>query len=549
LSVRDTYRHSITRVNMDIVPQNEWASAVTPTQAVTVWRKACVTCAQAKRQCTKQVPRCRRCLEKGLLCAYPPPRRPEAQITAAAQTQNDRTSSLLQPGTAAAVVPLVNEDEGPAEMAAPLLDFIPDPIDIDVDMPRGDDHIPTFAFPEMTELELQSLRLLNGYINNSISPELSLPQAPPTTTSSSSSSSSSDAPVVSLIRDDAAWFLRPETWMTEFTEPPVMTTREIESSLKHFIEQVKVWMRQWVTDGHSPIHHRELYTFDMPRHTQDAYTAITMYYNYTTSSTKTRDSEATVHRILEDRVTQLLQEQAVDELSSRGDTSEASIFKRLSRVQALLCYQVIRLFDGDIRMRAQAEALIPVLFAWNKQMLETVKESLGHPERFLVSSPYDPNSLFATPNTTTTTTTADSSSSPKATWRAWILAESVRRTWQVTGIVQESYQFLKRGWSECPGHLPSTMRKTLWDARSASAWAAKLQDGGDPLLLPMGRLDDVIFARTPPAEVDDFNVSALTLYGMERVDRWLEEKEKAKANDRRHVLPDWGDLFLTDSTN
>jgi hypothetical protein len=275
-------------------------------------------------------------------------------------------------------------------------------------------------------------------------------------------------------------------------------------------------MRQWVVEGYSPIHHRELYSFHMPRHIQDAYSAMAMYMS------RTRGNEPIVHRILEDRVSQLLQEQAVEASLGNGGEGGTNIFDRLSRIQALLCYQLIRLFDGDIRMRAQAEALIPTVSLWNREMLETVKDNLGRPERFLICSPFDEHLLRGGPDT------AESPlSSAKTVWRAWILAESVRRTWQATSIVQGVYQFFKHSWAECPGRLPSTMRKTLWEAPSAYSWARELRDGKDPLLVPTARLE-VLFACTSPAEVDAYNMASFRLYRMEKADQWLEEKETSK---------------------
>ena len=43
---------------------------------------------------------------------------------------------------------------------------------------------------------------------------------------------------------------------------------------------------------------------------------------------------------------------------------------QLSRVQALLIYQTIRVFDGDIRQRAMAEAVMPTLQEWTYSLLE-----------------------------------------------------------------------------------------------------------------------------------------------------------------------------------
>ncbi|KAI3342071.1 hypothetical protein F4824DRAFT_272699 [Ustulina deusta] len=440
------------------------------------WRRACVACTRAKRQCTKQVPRCRRCIEKGLHCTYLPPRRPELSGTAGAEGPPlDPRNTALHP------------DESLIAASA------------DVRGPLGVPGDSAFDFFQMTETDPETLGL---------PPEAGPSRGPPQNTVSSEAQ----------VRLRGAWFLAPETWTVEFTEPPFATLRETEGSLKNYIEQMRSWMRQWVTEGHSLLHHRELYVFHMPRHTQDAYTAMVTYMG------KTRDNEATVRQILEDRVSQLLQDQAVVE-ASLGMNNAGSIFHHLSRVQSLLCYQLIRLFDGDIRMRGQAEALIPTLFLWNRQMLECAKENLGRPELFLASSPFDVNLSPPGAAATTTTTTAGGSPffSPKAVWRAWIVAEGVRRTWQATNVMQGGYQFFQRGWSECPGRLPSTMRKTLWDAPSAYSWARELSGGKNPLLVSIGRLEEML-SQISPAEVDDFNIAGIELYGMESMDQWLEEK-------------------------
>ncbi|KAI1133686.1 hypothetical protein F5Y10DRAFT_228344 [Nemania abortiva] len=468
---------------MDTIPPStpapNWPSPVN-TIRPTPWRRACVACTKAKRQCSKQVPKCRRCLEKGLQCMYLPPRRPEITATAEVTETSLALSSSGDP-------PL---DEGLIAISPGLAD----PFNIGIPEDSA------FGFLPMTETDLESLALPTEVEPSRIPPQAIVP---------------SDA----LVGLRGAWFLAPESWTAEFTEPPPTTIRETERSLKQYIEQVQLWMRQWVTEGHSPLHHPELYSFYMPRHVQDAYTAVATYIG------KTRENECTVHRILEDRVAQLLQDQAVEVSLGTASGDGLSIFDRLSRVQSLLCYQLIRLFDGDIRMRGQAEALIPTLFLWNKQMLESVKDSLGRPERLLVGSPYDPNLL---PNASASSMAGSPASSPKTVWRAWIVAESVRRTWQAANVVQEVYQFFKRGWSECPGRLPNTMLRALWGAPSAYAWMRELGGGKDPLLVPIVKLEEML-PQITPAELDDFSIATIGLYGMEKVDHWLEEKRRDKS--------------------
>ncbi|KAI0206400.1 hypothetical protein F4808DRAFT_118499 [Astrocystis sublimbata] len=414
------------------------------------WRKACLACTKAKRHCSKELPLCRRCLGKRLPCTYPPPRRSEMFHPSSTALGND-------PVTA--------------------------PIDVMANLDEPEDSV--FACSQIMEADFEGL---------------ALPTVEPSSGASAPASLSSDLSVG--LAD--FWFLAPESWTTEPAEQPTALSRDIERALKQYIKEVQSWMRQWVTEGSSPLHHRELYSFHMPRHTQDAYTAMTMYMN------RTDDTEATVHRILEDRVSQLLQDQEIEASLNLAGDGGMSIFNRLSRVQSLLCYQLIRLYDGDIRMRAQAEALIPTLSSWNTQMLETARDSLGHPERFLAPSPFE-----ATMRTDISNPTVRAFSSPNAVWQAWVVAESVRRAWQTTNFVQDVYQFLRCGWAHCSGHLPSTLRKSLWHAPSAYSWTKELNGGKDPLLLSLVRVEEV-FTQIQ-AEIDEFNMVTINIQGMEDV--------------------------------
>lgn len=47
----------------------------------------------------------------------------------------------------------------------------------------------------------------------------------------------------------------------------------------------------------------------------------------------------------------------------------------LIRVQALLLYQTIRVFDGDIRLRANADKHMDMLHNWNKHLADLRDDS------------------------------------------------------------------------------------------------------------------------------------------------------------------------------
>ena len=204
-----------------------------------------------------------------------------------------------------------------------------------------------------------------------------------------------------------------------------------EYSIDAYVSAVQGWLNQWVTSDHCPLIHRYLYSQHrqgMPRLVQDAYAATCVYVH------KTPATAATAHRIVEDRLVQLV---GADELELDPGMK---IEDHLARVQSLLVLIVICLFDGHIRLRSQAEMHIATLLVWNDQMWQAG------------ISRYRYNLDGEDP------------------WRAWIVCESMRRTWLTVSIVQGVYMTLKHGFSWCPGSVFATFGRALWDAVTGREW-------------------------------------------------------------------------------
>jgi hypothetical protein len=231
----------------------------------------------------------------------------------------------------------------------------------------------------------------------------------------------------------------------------------------------------------------------MPRHVQDAYTTVL---SYMAKTSKTKD---TISRIIQDRLAQLIEDQTLDVCAPRD------IFSHLSRVQALLTYQTICLFDGDGNMTSLAEAHMSTLFEWSNDMLEATK----------LFSLLDNSTVFSCPDAALDTASV--------AWKFWILIESVRRCWLVANYVQRMYLFLKFGQSQCPGRVLFTMRQGLWDARSATAWREVCQNHG-PLFVPIAD-NGILLDEINSDEVDPFGYAILTAeFGLETVQQWLMAK-------------------------
>lgn len=73
-------------------------------------------------------------------------------------------------------------------------------------------------------------------------------------------------------------------------------------------------------------------------------------------------------------------------------------------------------------------------------------------------------------------------------WRAWLFAESVRRTILVCHIILAVRGVLRRGYAVhllCVEALPFDMRGELWEAESAQGWEAAAGNSGGPSLVSM----------------------------------------------------------------
>ena len=98
-------------------------------------------------------------------------------------------------------------------------------------------------------------------------------------------------------------------------------------------------------------------------------------------------------------------QQYADELIGFAQMADSDI-DLLASMQALILLQIVRLFDGDIRQRANAENIQP-FFVNTIRRLQQRTKGLGEPEESI-------SSLL-------------NSKGPDA-WETWSLAESMRRT-------------------------------------------------------------------------------------------------------------------------
>ena len=204
---------------------------------------------------------------------------------------------------------------------------------------------------------------------------------------------------------------------------------------------------------------------------------------------------------------------SVELLHENISTSSVTLdsLEHIARVQALLVYQILCLYDGDIRLRHVAESYIPVLNSWTEQMVEHASQAvcLGSS---VISSAYEQTALGFD--------ISFIALYENACWYSWILAESIRRTWLVASGIQGTYLVIKHSRAvPCQGGIMFTTRSGVWEAQSALAWE-KLCSEVNVGLMQVAEADK-LFTEVAPEDVDDFTMLILqATFGEERMERW-----------------------------
>ncbi|KPM40288.1 hypothetical protein AK830_g6270 [Neonectria ditissima] len=100
--------------------------------------------------------------------------------------------------------------------------------------------------------------------------------------------------------------------------------------LEYALEQLAKALEMMVLENSTPWCHSQLYADEMPRAMQDAQACCALY------MARNKANEASVFRIIHDRAKDLI-----------AAPLPATSLEALARVQALILYQIIQLFDGD----------------------------------------------------------------------------------------------------------------------------------------------------------------------------------------------------------
>lgn len=190
----------------------------------------------------------------------------------------------------------------------------------------------------------------------------------------------------------------------------------------------------------------------------------------------------------------------------------ATANESLAHTQALILYQIIRLFDGDILARASAERHIANLETSALNLLAHVRFDSDEDAARVAACPEEVLSLLPVSQT-------------KAFWVDWIFQESMRRTLLFSFFLIQAYRALMghRG-MVCDGRLGLvhswTLSRTLWGACTAvefaEAWRA-----GRHFVVTNGRFYWVL-KEAMADDVDDFGrIWISSAMGIEETEGWF----------------------------
>jgi hypothetical protein len=355
-------------------------------------RRACVKCVQAKRKCDLALPQCERCDEKGINCVY------EGPLSPALRTNSPvpfvATTTISQQSIWAPVPTDVSSEQDHLAMNAMSVDNI----DTTTNWLPDTENVPFMDFDD--------------FVTRSPVP-------------------------------------------TQVEEFNVDNMEGFKSRVRYAISRMKGWPAMFAQKGTTPFIHHSLSS----RHGSkggrsgddgdgraedimlDALSACALY-----TSRNAENGRAAMQNVR--RKAKALTTMMVSE-------TYHSPVEVLAFLQALSLYQIVRLFDGDIELRTEAEADSVLQDHWTDELMK-----------------------YSTPLTTqdTTASAASSEKSPVVTnpkdWRRWIFEESVRRVVIVSIMIQQNYAFLKRTVVQCThsDNICFTAQKALWEAPSAYHW-------------------------------------------------------------------------------
>jgi hypothetical protein len=288
-------------------------------------------------------------------------------------------------------------------------------------------------------------------------------------------------------------------WVPDLLRPAHSPSRSVlageiyQERIIYSVKRFKAYPNLFVNQGSTPFIHGRLYSEFLPQPIQDILGICALY------GQKNERNQALVFRTISLRAAQLLANYKPQGLSAMD---------HLAYVQALILYQIIRLFDGDIRQRADAERTNATLNQWTHHLKERMER---------INSPSDDGR--ALPALTAATS-----------WQNWIFAESLRRTVLASFSVQGLYCFLKNGWDDSHNDinpLSFYAQKALWNSSSEHCWRSAIKEC-NTLPVHFDSWDtDTVHAK--PSDMEDLGIVMMVLIkGVDGCSQWIGDENLEK---------------------
>ncbi|KAI1390277.1 uncharacterized protein F4822DRAFT_231243 [Hypoxylon trugodes] len=425
-------------------------------------QKSCNACVRSKRRCDKRVPACSNCTKKRYLCVYGG--QLDMQLYNSSLDASMNLDSFSGPSsTSCGDGSTLDGDELSATFSTEVMNLSSDPpLQIDSTLESLLDSIAQHGFGE-TPGPFDLLR---------------------------QSSQVASAPTgKSLSRED---YTRMWAMCDEYAPWQLSDT---STRISYTVNVFKNFHTTFAQENSTIYMHRQLYVENPPRWILQAYSTCAIYKN------QTEATRGLVLRILHENI---------NILKETASGTALTPLEKLARVHALIAYQTIRMFDGDITLGQQVDNDLPLLSAWNAELVK-LRDNL---EEF---AELDDGEIRK---------------KPPESWERWFFAESVRRTYlicivfealwdllkgrRVAGITDLGYWKYVHRWS---------LSKHLWKATSPldffRAWREK------PMWI-ISAFDFDEFVRTGTGDdIDDFAMFFLALsFGVNEMQMFCDETSR-----------------------
>ncbi|KAK0382887.1 hypothetical protein NLU13_8803 [Sarocladium strictum] len=339
-----------------------------------------------------------------------------------------------------------------------------------------------------------------------------LPETPPDDTQEEARSSPGSDPHSSVSSVDEAdahaqlssWFTSTNTWFAVRSQQ-LEVGAVVSLDIGNYVKRIRGWLGRWVTTGSNPFIHSQIYRRSFPRSVQDAL-------SLSCCMNETPQNEPLVMQLVEERSQALLQEHGVDvdgrplRSARSGSDHELGLIEHIARVHALLIYQFIGLFGESSHRRHLAQRRIGLMLSWARQMVSAAARIVPLGSKDLLAS--------------TNGQGPDEEDLIRILWHSWIVAETIRRTWNIMSSMHGLYGIMQTGRpTPCPGGMMFTTRVGIWEARTAAEWQEICSTKSSGLM----QVADVLrlIFETESGEINEFAITILEVsYGTDIVQQW-----------------------------